>query len=202
MNITEQTMELTQLEGWVNMNGIALMVDEHKVIKRMLAVVRKACFGVMSGKEIDYTDFERMIDFVRSYADKHHHGKEEKILFNKMVDEIGGPAEKLINYGMLVEHDLGRLFIRELEEALGKVKAGDQEAKLDVIANAISYTHLLHRHIDKEDAVVYTFAEKQLKQDTLDRVNNECAAFEEEMKLEDVQNKYLHLVEELEQKYQ
>jgi Uncharacterized conserved protein len=184
------------------MNAITLMVDEHKVIKRMLAVIRKACYGVMNGAEIDYTDFESMIDFVRSYADKHHHGKEEKILFNKMVDEIGGPAEKLIKHGMLVEHDLGRLFIKELEEALAKVKEGDAEAKLDVIANAISYTHLLHRHIDKEDAVVYTFAQKQLKSDTLDKVNQESEAFEEEMKAENVQNKYLQLVEKLERKYQ
>jgi len=184
------------------MNAITLMVDEHKVIKRMLAVIRKACFGVMNGQEINYTDFESMIDFVRSYADKHHHGKEEKILFNKMVDEIGGAAEKLIKHGMLVEHDLGRLHIKELEEALDKVKNGDEEAKLDVLANAISYTHLLHRHIDKEDGVVYVFAEKHLKTDTLNKVDVECEAFEEEMKKEDIHNKYLRLVEELEQKYQ
>lgn len=184
------------------MNAIALMVDEHKVIKRMLVVIRKACYGVMNGAEIDYADFESMIDFVRSYADKHHHGKEENILFNKMVDEIGGAAEKLIKHGMLVEHDWGRLFIKELEEALVKVKNGDAEAKLDVIANAISYTHLLHRHIDKEDAVVYTFAQKQLKSETLDKVNQESEAFEEEMKAENVQNKYLQLVEKLERKYQ
>ncbi len=183
------------------MNAITLMVDEHKVIKRMLAVIRKACYGVMNKEEINYEDFASMIDFVRSYADRHHHGKEEKILFNRMVDEIGGAAEKLIKYGMLVEHDLGRLYIKELEEALLKVKNGDEEAKLDVIANAISYTHLLHRHIDKEDAVVYTFAEKQLKPDTLNHVNIECKDFEEEMKLEKVQEKYLQLVEELEKKY-
>lgn len=183
------------------MNAITLMVDEHKVIKRMLSVIRKACYGVMKGEEIDYSDFEEMIDFVRSYADKHHHGKEEKILFNRMVDEIGGAAEKLIKHGMLVEHDLGRLFIKELEEALLKVKSGEEEAKLDVIANAISYTHLLHRHIDKEDAVVYTFAQRNLKSETLNRVDVECQVFEEEMQAEDVQNKYLRLVERMEKKY-
>ena len=104
------------------MDGIALMVDEHKNIKRMLEVIRKACLGIMNGKEIDYADFENMIDFVRNYADKNHHGKEEKILFTRMVDEIGGAAEKLVKFGMLVEHDLGRLFMKELEEALAKVK--------------------------------------------------------------------------------
>jgi len=155
----------------------------------------------MNGKEIDYTDFEMMTDFVRNYADKHHHGKEENFLFNRMVDEIGGAAEKLVKFGMLVEHDFGRLYMKELEEALAKVKAGDDEAKLDVIANAVSYTHLLNRHIDKEDNVVYSFAKRALSEEILNKVNMECDAFEEEMNRAGVQNKYIQILELLEQKY-
>jgi hemerythrin-like domain-containing protein len=183
------------------MDGIALMIDEHKNIKRMLEVMRKACLGIMNGKEIDYRDFESMIDFVRNYADKHHHGKEEKILFNRMVNEIGGAAEKLVNFGMLVEHDFGRLYMKDLEEALSKVKAGDNEAKLDVIANAVSYTNLLSRHIEKEDNVAYPFAKRGLSEETLNKVNIECDSFEEEMKKGEVQDKYIRLLEGLEQKY-
>lgn len=183
------------------MDGIDLMVHEHKNIKRMLVVIRKACLGIMNGKEIDYADFEAMVDFVRNYADKHHHGKEEKILFNRMVDEIGGAAEKLVKYGMLVEHDLGRLYMSELEAALAKAKAGDPEAKLDVIANAVSYTHLLSRHIDKEDKVAYTFAQRELSEDTLSKINRECDSFEEEMNKTGFQNKYLQLLQQFEKKY-
>ncbi|MBU5454471.1 hemerythrin domain-containing protein [Caproiciproducens sp. MSJ-32] len=183
------------------MDGIVLMIDEHKNIKRMLKVIRKACLDVMNGKEIDFTDFEKMIDFVRNYADKHHHEKEEKILFNRMVDEIGGAAEKLVKFGMLVEHDFGRLYIKELEESLAKVKAGDNEAKLDVIANAISYTHLLSRHIDKEDNVAYPFARRKLCKETLNKVNMECNTFEEEKSRVGVQNKYVEMLELLEKKY-
>lgn len=183
------------------MDGIALMIEEHKNIKRMLLVIRKACLGIMNGKEIDYADFEKIIDFVRNYADKNHHGKEEKILFNRMIDEIGGAAEKVVKFGMLVEHDFGRLYIKELEEALTRFKAGDNEAKLDVIANAVSYTHLLNRHIDKEDNVVYSFAKRELCEETLNKVNMECDEFEEEMNRAGVQNKYIQILELLEQKY-
>ncbi|MFL0196002.1 hemerythrin domain-containing protein [Clostridium sp. WILCCON 0269] len=183
------------------MDGIALMIEEHKNIKRMLQVIRKACLSIMNGREIDYMDFEMMIDFVRNYADKHHHGKEEKLLFNKMVDEIGGAAEKVVKFGMLVEHDFGRLYMKELEEALAKVKDGDDEAKLDVIANAVSYTHLLNRHIDKEDNVVYSFAQRSLSEEILNKFNMECNAFEEEMNRAGVQNKYIQILELLEQKY-
>ncbi|KZL92732.1 hemerythrin domain-containing protein [Clostridium magnum] len=183
------------------MDGIVLMIEEHKNIKRMLEVIRKACLGIMNGKEIDYTDFEMMVDFVRNYADKHHHGKEENFLFNRMVDELGGAAEKLVKFGMLVEHDFGRLYMKELEEALAKVKAGDDEAKLDVIANAVSYTHLLNRHIDKEDNVVYSFAKRSLSEEILNKFNMECNTFEEETNRAGVQNKYIKILELLEQKY-
>ncbi len=183
------------------MDGINLMIDEHKFIKRMLEVIRKACIGIMNGKAIDYADFENMIDFVRNYADNHHHGKEEKILFNRMIDEIGGAAEKLVRFGMLVEHDLGRLFMKNLEEALIAVRNGDEDAKVDVIANAVSYTHLLYRHIDKEDNVAYPFAKRELSSDTIGKIDAECDDFEKEMEKSGVQDKYIKSLEILERKY-
>ncbi|NMM64247.1 hemerythrin domain-containing protein [Clostridium sp. P21] len=183
------------------MDGIVLMVGEHKNIKRMLKVIRKACIGVMNGKEIDFKDFESIIDFVRNYADKHHHGKEEKILFTRMVDEIGGAAEKLVKFGMLVEHDFGRMYIKDLEEALGKAKTGDDEAKLDVIANAVSYANLLSRHIDREDNVAYPFAKRALCEETLNKINMECDSLEEETSKAGVQNKYIKMLEMFEEKY-
>jgi hemerythrin-like domain-containing protein len=81
------------------------------------------------------------------------------------------------------------------------VKSGDEEAKLDVIANAVSYTDLLTRHIDKEDKVAYTFAQKELKSDTIDMINEDCGRFEEKQKDKGVQDRYLKLVEEFEEKY-
>jgi hemerythrin-like domain-containing protein len=104
------------------------MMEEHQYILRMLSVVRKACYKILQGEEVNYTDFDLMIDFIRSYADAHHHGKEEKLLFNEMAEHLGPAGNKLITHGMLVEHDLGRLFIGDLKEALNRVKNGDDES--------------------------------------------------------------------------
>lgn len=184
------------------MNSIDMMVNEHKNISRMLEVIRNASFQILKGAEINYDDFAKMIDFVRSYADAHHHGKEEKLLFTRMVEELGPAAQKLVTYGMLVEHDQGRLFMQELEEALEKVKNGDEKAKIDVIANAVSYTNLLYRHINKEDTLVYPFAEDRFKEETLNRIHSDCAEFEEIATRMGVQEKYLALLNKLEIKYQ
>lgn len=182
------------------MDCIDLMVEEHKNIKRMLQVIRKYCYKILKDEQVEYEDFFIIIDFVRNYADAHHHGKEEKLLFERMTNELGPVAEKLIRHGMIVEHDLGRLHMQELEAAVRKVIDGDDEARLDVIANAVSYTHLLYRHIDKEDGVVYKFARNNLIKDTMDKLDFECERVEKEAQDKHLQEKYLKLLEEFEQK--
>lgn len=180
------------------MNGIELLVYEHTFIKRMLIVARVYCLKLYKKEKVDFEDIHEIIDFIRNYADKHHHGKEEVILFNKMVEEIKGPAEKLVNGGMLVEHDLGRLFMQNLDKALKSLEAGDDNATIDVIANLIGYADLLTRHIDKEDTVVYKFAIRKLAKETIDKIDEECVNFEKDQKEKGVQEKYIELLKKLE----
>ena len=182
------------------MNAIELMVEEHKLIKRMLAVTRKFSIKVLNNEVVDYNDFNKVIDFVRNFADKHHHSKEEVILFKKMGEILG---ERIANgpiMGMLVEHDLGRLFIGNLEAALKKFKTGDSDSRVDIIANAIAYTDLLYRHIDKEDSSIYTFAQRSLSKEQLDEIDSLCFDVETEATNNNLQNKYIKLVSELEAK--
>ena len=181
------------------MDAIEIMMEEHNNIKVMLKIVRKACFSILEGEEVNYDDFNKIISFIRNYADSHHHKKEEIMLFNRMVDEIGETAEKVVKYGMLVEHDLGRLYVTSLSEALEKFKSGNNEAKLDIIANAVSYTNLLERHIHKEDNIIYKFAQRELKEDTINLINNECNEFED--KFYNIKDENLSILEELKAKY-
>lgn len=180
------------------MNCIELMVEEHVYIKRMLAVVREYCRRILDNEKVRYEDFYEIIDFIRNYADRHHHGKEETMLFNRMMVELGPTAEKLVRHGMNVEHDLGRLHVQELEAALKLVIGGDRDARLDLIANAVSYTHLLNRHIDKEDGVVYKYARNNLQEETLKALDLECSSFERNAAEEKIQGKYIKLLEKLE----
>jgi len=181
------------------MDAIEIMVNEHNNIKLMLKVIRKVSLNILEGKEVDFEEFNMIIDFIRNYADKHHHQKEEDYLFNKMVEEIGATAEKVVNQGMLVEHDLGRLYVKNLKIALKELENGNEEAKLDIIANSIGYANHLAQHIHKEDNVIYKFAKRELKQETLDKINNECEVFEKET--EEEKEKYLAILETLIRKY-
>ncbi len=177
---------------------IDLMIQEHEYVERMLKVIRKICTKLMENKDIDYKDFDKIIYFIKNYADEHHHKKEEKILFKAMIEHLGDTAQMVVQHGMMVEHDYGRLYVRNLEEALDKLKNGDNEAKLDVIANAISYTHLLERHIEKENKVVFTFAKNKLNKEVLKSIDEECIIYEDNNKQN--REKCLDILIELENK--
>lgn len=181
------------------MSGVDLLIEEHKNISRMLVVIRKVCFKLIETKEIDYDDFYNIINFIKNFADNHHHKKEEIFLFNRMVEYLGEAGKNAITHGMLVEHDLGRLYIKNLEEALKNLKDGNEEAKLDIIANAISYATLLENHIHKEDNVIFSFAKRKLSEDILKTVNEECYKYEKENSHTREEN--IGILETLEEKY-
>ena len=181
------------------MNGIDLLINEHKYVSRMLVVIRKVCFNLMENNEIDYEDFDKIISFVKNFADGHHHQKEEIFLFNKMVEQLGDTGKNVITHGMLVEHDLGRSYIRNLIEAFDRYKNEDIEAKLDIIANAVSYATLLENHIHKEDNVIFNFARRSLNKELLEAINKECIKYEENNK--NVLNENIDILNYLEEKY-
>lgn len=183
------------------MNAIELMTHEHRYIRRMLAVMRRFSYQLMNNPHMDVSDAPKMIDFVRQYADKHHHGKEEDILFNRMVDHLGSAAEKLVKHGMLVEHDLGRLHMKQMEEGIQSFLAGHDEARLDIIGNAIAYTQLLDRHISKEDDMVYAFAWRHFEPEIIQHIDQESQNFESKAASKGIQQQYIELLEELEAKY-
>ena len=177
------------------------MVAEHENIRRMLKIVREVCYRVMTKDDYDVTDFPKIIDFIRIYADKHHHGKEEDILFETMNKEIEKLAKAGAITGMYIEHDMGRLYMLNLEKGLKAFEEGDDKARLDIIANAVSYTDLLDRHIEKENTAMYKFAENMLNAESKTFIDAESKKVEDLATKSGLQDKYLKRLDELEEKY-
>jgi hemerythrin-like domain-containing protein len=174
------------------MYGIDLLVEEHKNIISFTEYLKMICCDILDGKAIDTEALKECVGFGRNYADKHHHAKEEKILFKYMLEHLGSVAEKLIRNGMLVEHDLGRFHMGELENAIEQYeKVPTTENKLAIITNASGYADLLKRHIEKEDAVCYSFALRILSDDDKSFIDEETKQFEREEDKLGIQEKYI-----------
>ncbi|MDP0493893.1 MAG: hemerythrin domain-containing protein [Fusobacterium sp. JB021] len=181
------------------MYGIDLLVEEHNNILRMKNAIRKICIKILEGDNLNIDKFEKIIDFGKNYADKHHHQKEEKILFKVMIEKLGPVANTLIKNGMLVEHDLGRLHMMQLVDATNKYKKNPKtEYKMDIIFNALAYGDLLQRHIDKENIAAYNYADRVLCKEDKIFINKETEILENEASKNKFQKKYLKILEEIE----
>ncbi len=161
------------------MNGIEVLLKEHENIQLFISAAEKICCGILDGDPVDGQLFQDMIQFGQDYADHYHHQKEEQILFHEMSTQLGPLAEKLIQHGMLVEHDLGRLHLSELKGALERYCAEPNTLdKLRILTELTGYTNLLKRHIEKENNAVYPFGQHNLSEECLGRIDCATEAFE------------------------
>lgn len=142
-------------------DAVDILINEHVYIKKVLSAIKKDCQELAEGKAADPEFYRNVIDFVRGYADRYHHQKEEKELFNIMAESDENIKRGPI-MGMLLEHDLGRGYIGNLETAIDDYEKGDKSKKAYIIANALSYAAMLEKHIEKEDTTIYQFARRMI----------------------------------------
>lgn len=164
-----------------DMAGIDILMNEHDNILVMLDILRSASLKILNGHSVIIDDLRMMIDFIRLYADKTHHGKEEEFLFKDMVAELGPMGDNLIRHGMLVEHDLARLYVYNLENAVNLYEHNPNDNnRLDILVSAGSYIDLLQRHIEKENTVVFPFGKNNLSQCAIKTIDESTIKFEED----------------------
>lgn len=179
------------------MESIDLLMAEHKNIKRVLKSIRKLAFKVLEDNEVKTEAFYKVIDFVREYADKHHHSKEEDILFKKMEEELEEdiltPIEAMTN-----EHQMGRMLMQKLELALKEYENGNNRARLDIIANPVVYADMLEHHIDKEDEAIYLYAEANLSEKAISEIKSRVQDIEKKAEDKGVQSKYENMIQQIE----
>lgn len=163
------------------MIGITILVDEHKNILNFTNILEERLVRVLETGEVDTDYFRKCIRFIREYADGHHHQKEEGLLFEKMMEELGAVAEKLVRGGMLVEHDLARFTVGEWEESLAAYDENPNSLnKLNILSHGMAYVYLLRRHATKEDVVLYPYAEKNLSEESKNWINEGTEKIEAE----------------------
>lgn len=138
-----------------------VLVEEHILILRMIALLEKNAPRTAEGLYSNWQFYLDGIDFIRSYADRFHHAKEEDVLFTALVDN-GMPKENSPVAAMLMEHDLGRSFVRSMETAVIEAQGGNRAVYQTIAENALGYAALLREHISKEDNILYPLAERVL----------------------------------------
>lgn len=178
------------------MRPTEILKQEHKIIKKVLDILEKIVSEV---KEVNIDHLEKIVDFIRTFADRCHHGKEEDLLFPAMenagIPKEGGPIGV-----MLEEHEIGRNYVRGMASAIEDYKKGNKYAIEKIRENAIGYVNLLREHIYKEDNILYMMADMHLDEETEKQLLRDFDKVEEKMG-KGTHEKYHNLVEQLEKEY-
>jgi len=124
---------------------------EHRLIERMIRAVKVEIDRISREKTVDPVAVDVAVDFIRTYADRTHHGKEEDILFRDMVRKKLTPEHARIMDELIEEHKEGRKTVARLVAAKEKYLRGDASAVAEVVECLRWLTDFYPKHIEKED---------------------------------------------------
>jgi hemerythrin-like domain-containing protein len=126
------------------------LVDEHVLIKKWIALIPQLIEDLDLESGEDRQLILEGVDFIRSYADKFHHAKEEDILFKYFDENLD------IVKTMLDDHTTARGHAKAVSEAVEKK---DREK---VVKHLSAYSGLLTEHIQKENEILYPWMDRGL----------------------------------------
>jgi hemerythrin-like domain-containing protein len=63
---------------------VDLLMQEHRTIERMITLIKNEMARISETGKVNPNLIDVTIDFIRTYADHCHHGKEEGILFREL----------------------------------------------------------------------------------------------------------------------
>lgn len=129
---------------------IRQLVAEHRWILRWAAVIPRLVEELDLARAEDRQTVLAGVDFIRHYADRRHHGKEEDILFRYFDSGLD------VLQAMLTDHAAGRAHVRAIEAG---VAARDGAA---VREHLLAYAALIREHIRKENDVLFPWLDRQL----------------------------------------
>jgi len=178
------------------MTPIELLMHEHEIVLMVLGAVEREAQQIQDSGQVNAEKAEQMVDFVRNFADRCHHAKEEDLLFVRL-QERGMPVQGGPIGVMLAEHIEGRRLVKAVAEALPAAARGDPQAIAAVRTSLLGYTRLLRAHINKEDNVLYPMADRILTPDDQQWLAQQFDRVEAEEMGAGVHDKYHHLAHEL-----
>ena len=137
------------------MMPIGVLMNEHRLIERMLGVVESEAGKARTRNFIEPVFIDTTIDFIRTYADKTHHGKEEAILFREAARKELTPEDRGHLQDLLGDHNFGRKTVGELAEAKQRYREEGDGFLEVILEKLVTLVDFYRNHIRKEDDVFF-----------------------------------------------
>ncbi|MGA3115606.1 MAG: hemerythrin domain-containing protein [Syntrophobacteraceae bacterium] len=133
------------------MMPVGPLMIEHRLIERMIRVIGVELIRMEEKGEVNPGFVDVAVDFIRTYTDSCHHGKEEDILFRDLrLKPLTGELERIL-YELIEDHRKGREAVAQLVKAKEEYLRGESEAVSRIIACLRFLVEFYPKHIEKED---------------------------------------------------
>jgi hemerythrin-like domain-containing protein len=97
------------------MTPTQIMQTEHRNIETVVRALGTVAAAIEKGQQADVALLATAAEFLRVYADKLHHSKEEALFFPMLVKR-GAPPQGCPIGGLNHEHEKGRVLVRALAD--------------------------------------------------------------------------------------
>jgi hemerythrin-like domain-containing protein len=174
------------------MKPIGPLMWEHRLIEKMLASMMRHIDQIEKSKKVNPLIVDIAVDFIRTYADRNHHGKEEEILFRDLAKKDLTPELKKIMQELLDEHVWGRKTTAALVAAKVKYLEGHNDELPRIIGLARQLGNFYPKHIEKEDKHFFYPCQEYFDKDEQNKMLAEFWEFDRKM----IHEKYNKVFEE------
>jgi len=133
------------------MMPVGPLMIEHRLIEKMLKRMLSEVDRIEKEKKVDVRFIELAVDFIRTYADRCHHGKEEDILFRELKKKKLSPEHERVMNELIQEHIFARGEVKKLVAAKELYGQGQKEKSGEIVALLRGLADFYPKHIKKED---------------------------------------------------
>jgi hemerythrin-like domain-containing protein len=176
------------------MMPIGPLMIEHRLIERMILLLDQKVRLAAQARVIEPQFIADAVDFITTYADKLHHGKEEDILFRDLSKKPMSAEHRRIMEELVRDHVYSRLTTGRLADARQRYASGDPHAIEDIVGSALELVRLYPAHIAREDKEFFIPVMSYFSEAEKDAMLQESDEFDRRF----VDRKYRSLVEGLE----
>lgn len=146
--------------------------SEHVGVTRMLRIMgrmaERAADRMAAAEKPDTANIDEVVDFLRVFVDKCHHGKEEELLF-PAVRDAGMTSTESVIVELMEEHVQGREIVARIIAAKQIAETGEPDTT-DLIDALTRFRELLHEHINREERDCFAAADSELPPEVQQRL--------------------------------
>jgi hemerythrin-like domain-containing protein len=174
------------------MMPVGPLMIEHRLIERMIEAINQELQRIARDGNLDTLFIDVVVDFIRTYADRCHHGKEEDILFRDLRKKSLSREHKRMMEDLVKDHKFGREITGKLVNANKQYSQGDTKSLSIVVECLRTLVEFYPKHIEKEDKHFFIPSMDYFSQEEKDAMLHEGYEFDRNL----IHEKYRSIVDD------